>query len=70
MSFARPDILIADEPTGALDSDTSDSILDLLDRLHATGMTLLMVTHDEETAFRCDRVIHIQDGRLDEQIRR
>ena len=67
--IARPDILIADEPTGALDSDTSASIMDLLNRLHSRGMTLLMVTHDEETAFQCDRVIQIRDGKLVERIK-
>lgn len=62
--IARPDILIADEPTGSLDSDTSMSILELLKSLHDSGMTILMVTHDEEIASLCQRVIHIRDGKL------
>lgn len=62
--IARPDILIADEPTGSLDSDTSMSILELLKSLHDSGMTILMVTHDEEIASLCQRIIHIRDGKL------
>jgi predicted ABC-type transport system involved in lysophospholipase L1 biosynthesis ATPase subunit len=62
----RPEILLADEPTGNLDSDTSDEIVALLlDHLDAYGTTLVLVTHDEELAERCTgRTVRLRDGRL------
>ncbi|MCA9311369.1 MAG: ABC transporter ATP-binding protein, partial [Phycisphaerales bacterium] len=59
---ADPVILMADEPTGNLDSATGLSILDVFDDLHREGMTILLVTHDERIAERCQRVIRIRDG--------
>src|SRR5436309_12332712 len=59
-----PLILLADEPTGALDSRTGQQILQLFDELVATGRTVLMVTHDPTVAHRCHRVIHLHDGRI------
>ncbi|MDX2131321.1 MAG: ABC transporter ATP-binding protein [Planctomycetota bacterium] len=58
----RPVVLMADEPTGNLDSTTGRAILELFDRLHAEGMTILMVTHDDSVATRCKRVVRLKDG--------
>lgn len=57
-----PEILFADEPTGNLDSETSAVVEDLLFGLNAEGQTLILVTHDEDLASKCDRQIRIQDG--------
>ena len=53
---------MADEPTGNLDSNTGAAILDLLSELHDQGMTILVVTHDERIADRCQRIIRLTDG--------
>jgi putative ABC transport system ATP-binding protein len=58
----RPSILLADEPTGNLDSATGQEILDLIDQLHAGGNTILLVTHEGDVASRSRRIIHIRDG--------
>ncbi len=58
----KPVILMADEPTGNLDSKTGESILRLFENLHEAGMTLIMVTHDDKIATRCGRVIRLRDG--------
>jgi predicted ABC-type transport system involved in lysophospholipase L1 biosynthesis ATPase subunit len=61
----QPQLILADEPTGNLDSKTGDAILDLLWRLRAdTGATLVMVTHDQHVAKRGERVLEIADGRI------
>ena len=57
-----PEILFADEPTGNLDSETSAVVEDLLFGLNTEGQTLIVVTHDEDLASKCDRQIRIQDG--------
>jgi putative ABC transport system ATP-binding protein len=57
-----PLILMADEPTGNLDSKTGQSILELFDELVEAGKTVLMVTHDPSVAHRCHRVIRLYDG--------
>jgi ABC-type lipoprotein export system ATPase subunit len=59
-----PLILLADEPTGALDSKTGQQILELFDELVAGGRTIMIVTHDPTVAHRCQRVIHLHDGRV------
>ncbi|MBE7386153.1 MAG: ABC transporter ATP-binding protein [Leptolyngbya sp. SIO1E4] len=60
----RPKLLLADEPTGALDSHTSQSIMDIFAALNHNGMTLVMVTHDAEVAQQCDRIIWFRDGQI------
>jgi macrolide transport system ATP-binding/permease protein len=59
-----PPLILADEPTGNLDSQSSSQILDLLRGLQKAGRTVLIITHDPEVAARCDRVIHVRDGRV------
>ena len=60
----RPALLLADEPTGALDSQTTAEVLDLFDDLHRQGITLVMVTHEDDVAARARQVARFQDGRL------
>lgn len=60
----RPAILMADEPTGALDTRTSQDIMRLFQALHAKGLTLLIVTHEPDIANYCQRIIRMQDGRI------
>ena len=59
-----PLILLADEPTGALDSKTGQAILELFDELVNDGRTILLVTHDPSVAHRCQRIIHLHDGQV------
>ena len=60
----RPALLLADEPTGALDSQTTGEVLDLFDDLHRQGITLVMVTHEDDVAARAQKVARFQDGRV------
>jgi putative ABC transport system ATP-binding protein len=60
----EPRLLLADEPTGALDSDTTQQILALLDTLNASGLTIIVVTHEAEVAARAGRVVRVKDGRI------
>jgi ABC-type lipoprotein export system ATPase subunit len=59
----RPRLLLADEPTGNLDSATGNGILEVFDALHRAGQTIVLVTHDERVACRAQRVINLADGR-------
>jgi putative ABC transport system ATP-binding protein len=61
----EPSLLLADEPTGNLDSRTGREILGLFHRLHEQGHTIIMVTHDREVASQAQRIIHIRDGRIE-----
>ncbi len=64
--LGTPSILLADEPTGNLDSRTTGSLLDLLAVLHRQGLTLILITHDRDVAARAQRRLHIVDGSLTE----
>ena len=61
----EPSIILADEPTGALDSRTGDEIMDLFDQVHAAGNTILLVTHEEHLARRSHRIVRFRDGRIE-----
>ena len=61
----HPSIILADEPTGNLDSATGDEIMNLIDRLHECGNTIVVVTHEHDIAARAHRIIHIRDGKID-----
>ncbi len=61
----NPAILMADEPTGNLDSATGESILQLFENLHRDGLTLVMVTHDDRIADRCERIVRLRDGLIE-----
>jgi putative ABC transport system ATP-binding protein len=60
----RPSLLLADEPTGSLDSSGAAEIIDLLGQLHAEGQTILLVTHDDTVAAAADRTVHLRDGQI------
>jgi putative ABC transport system ATP-binding protein len=61
----EPTLLLADEPTGALDSEGGHEVLELFKRLHADGQTIVMVTHNEEVAAAADRIVRMRDGRIE-----
>ncbi len=66
----NPSILLADEPTGNLDSKTGVEIMALFERLHAGGNTIVLVTHEPDIAAHAHRVIHIRDGQVENDVRR
>jgi putative ABC transport system ATP-binding protein len=59
-----PDLILADEPTGALDSRSARDVMDLLDELHGVGRTIVLITHDGDVASSADRIVKIRDGQL------
>ena len=63
----KPTLLLADEPTGALDSDGGQEVLELFRRLHADGQTILLVTHDQVVAAAAERIVYMKDGRILDQ---
>lgn len=65
----EPQVVFADEPTGNLDSQTSHEVMDLFSTIHRQGKTLVIVTHEEDIAQRTDRLVHLKDGKIMEDIR-
>jgi putative ABC transport system ATP-binding protein len=65
----KPSIILADEPTGNLDSKTSLEIMQLFDDIHAAGNTVILVTHEEEVAAHAHRVIRLRDGIVESDVR-
>ena len=68
--IGNPAILLADEPTGNLDSKTSQEIMALIDQLHQKGQTIIMVTHEPDIAAHCERIISLTDGKVESDTRR
>ncbi len=63
-----PALLLADEPTGNLDTQTGDDVLELFEELHADGLTIMLVTHDQHVGDQCQRIIHLKDGLIDSDV--
>ena len=64
--ISKPKVILADEPTGALDSKTSQEVMDILDEVNKAGMTLIIVTHERDIAERTKRIIHLKDGMIEQ----
>ena len=64
----EPDLILADEPTGNLDSTSSGDVLDLLAQLNREGRTIVLITHEHDVAARADRIVQIHDGLLHEAV--
>lgn len=62
---ARPPVILADEPTGNLDSKSTQEIMNVLKDLHKSGRTVILITHDDEIAAQVKRVIRIKDGKIE-----
>ena len=60
----EPSLLLADEPTGALDSSTTNDVLDLFDELHSQGITIVLVTHEDNVAERAKKIVRFRDGKI------
>lgn len=67
--IAQPKIILADEPTGALDSKTSYEVMDLLKEVNNSGMTVIIVTHEHDIAEMTNRIIHLRDGLIERDVR-
>ena len=59
---SKPKVLLADEPTGALDSNTSSDVMSLIQKINNSGKTILVVTHEEDIAKMCKRIVRLKDG--------
>ena len=66
---SRPKVLLADEPTGALDTKTSCEVMDLIQKINQEGKTILVVTHEEDIAKMCKRIVKLKDGVIVEDIK-
>lgn len=64
----EPSLMLADEPTGNLDSRSTADVLDLLDQIHAEGKTIVIITHEDEVAARASRVVTLRDGRIESDV--
>jgi putative ABC transport system ATP-binding protein len=64
-----PSLLLADEPTGALDQTTTEAVMEILDELHEEGRTIIVITHEEEVAEHAARVVRVRDGLIDSDLR-
>ena len=64
----HPEIIFADEPTGALNKSASEEVMDALKKLNNEGTTILMVTHDSKMASRCSRILYMLDGRIQDEL--
>jgi ABC-type lipoprotein export system ATPase subunit len=62
----RPPVILADEPTGNLDSSSSREIMNIFGKIHQAGKTVILITHDQKVAENADRIIRIADGRITE----
>jgi putative ABC transport system ATP-binding protein len=60
----RPEIILADEPTGALDSKTGIEVMEILKQLHSKGNTVILITHDNSLAVQAERIVRLQDGEI------
>ncbi len=65
-----PTIILADEPTGNLDTKTGAAILAVIANLHRRGLTIIMVTHDERVADHCQRIVQLRDGEVESDVKR
>ena len=64
----HPEIIFADEPTGALNKSASEEVMDALKKLNNEGTTILMVTHDSKMSSRCSRILYMLDGRIQDEL--
>ncbi len=66
--ISKPKVILADEPTGALDSKTSQEVMDLLKEINKEGITMIVVTHEHDIAGQTNRIIHLKDGLVENDV--